>query len=1128
MSVLDLISELIDTSLRSDLLKVYSSREPGRNVDEINLWLKRVARANKSLDSASEERQKALAAIKGQQFENLPVGLKRKAILIESEVRAVASNARVSQAVEEGKQQFSRDLALQLKFANVLRVLASKGKAQLYKEIKALNRKLTEAELEQFVSNLGTLAKLNKWSEVYSPIQLSELQAAAELGLTDWPESHRKFLFDLNSQVFESVLSEASERERELRRLKSIEDLANRSEHDQRFQAIREAMTAAAEERKAKLDAERAAERAREEARELELELEREKREAERQTLKQLLAEELRHDFKSFVTKHIRSIDHDGVHREVIAEHIQNWAGQNLGSRLDMDQALAVASVFDHTQVVARAGSGKTLTLAVRLCFLLIDQKRPPHQVLALAFNKDAQEEIKLRVQRFLIYNHELQIGGAESAKRLFAALLESKEETKKAVDARGIALPVIMTFHGLAHQLIAANLLKDAPKQIEGDNGESNELLDTVTRELLHSPKGAERLRQLLRQYFNDDLHRLTEAEMDPEKLFEVRKHLPFETLRGEMVKSHGERQIANWLFTHGVGYYYESATWTDDRYVYPDFTLALADRAVIEYTGMAGDFDYDKDLNSKREAYRVRGYSLLELVPGDIADGRILEKKLKEFLRSQRIDEFRLLSKEEIWQAIRNRIVGNLEGSRFNRALAQFVNRAQREGFTPDQIRREVELRSSVDPIGLEFARIAADILEEYTKRLGKNSQIDQTQALSLAIDLLGQNKLTVRVNGRQASVSELSHISVDEHQDFSSQFESILKLLQAKSGAQVFAVGDDWQCINRFAGSEPELFHNFVASWTDSILLEMPNNYRSRPEIVRAGNEVMRVTGGTPGAPTKPPGGLVSLYLVDKTDPRKKEAQISGDLTLRVLRRLLIAELSKSQEHEITILTRTRTPAWNWKGRGPENQERRDFESLINRLIPGLSPEVRSRIKMSTVHSFKGLQSDTVIVTDVQSKSFPLIHADNRFQSFFGESLESLYEDERRLLYVALTRPIERLYVLTRSGVVSPFLTRGILSHEQNIKTLSSGYQIKVSSKDPFDDSYKTLLEKAGFSIYASRRPQKTAHKDITSFVLNSGGAARAKTMLMNEPPIWLRKSAEYGCRFEIEEIFGDRPE
>ncbi len=127
MSVLDLISELIDTSLRSDLLKVYTSREPGRNVDEINLWLKRVARANKSLDSASEERQKALAAIKGQQFENLPVGLKRKAILIESEVRAVASNARVSQAVEEGKQQFSRDLALQLKFANVLRVLASKG-----------------------------------------------------------------------------------------------------------------------------------------------------------------------------------------------------------------------------------------------------------------------------------------------------------------------------------------------------------------------------------------------------------------------------------------------------------------------------------------------------------------------------------------------------------------------------------------------------------------------------------------------------------------------------------------------------------------------------------------------------------------------------------------------------------------------------------------------------------------------------------------------------------------------------------------------------------------------------------------------------------------------------------------
>jgi DNA helicase-4 len=56
---------------------------------------------------------------------------------------------------------------------------------------------------------------------------------------------------------------------------------------------------------------------------------------------------------------------------------------------------------------------------------------------------------------------------------------------------------------------------------------------------------------------------------------MLEFRRGLVSETLRGEYVKSHGEKVIANFLFEHDIPYFYEQHHWVSGRNYRPDFTV-------------------------------------------------------------------------------------------------------------------------------------------------------------------------------------------------------------------------------------------------------------------------------------------------------------------------------------------------------------------------------------------------------------------------------------------------------------------------------------------------------------------------------------------------------------------------
>ena len=92
-------------------------------------------------------------------------------------------------------------------------------------------------------------------------------------------------------------------------------------------------------------------------------------------------------------------------------------------------------------------------------------------------------------------------------------------------------------------------------------------------------------------------------------------------------------------------------------------------------------------------------------------------------------------------------------------------------------------------------------------------------------------------------QGDLNKLKFALIDEFQDFSELFNLIIqKIRDVNSSLQVFCVGDDWQAINGFAGSNLKYFKNFESYFHPSPRLHVSTNYRSNKAIVDIGNRVM----------------------------------------------------------------------------------------------------------------------------------------------------------------------------------------------------------------------------------------------------------------------------------------------
>lgn len=720
-------------------------------------------------------------------------------------------------------------------------------------------------------------------------------------------------------------------------------------------------------------------------------ETERARRESEKQALLQSLKEHFEQDFLNAHNFYQSQCTEYILFEEYQAEksnYVRSWTQRHLDlkSTPDPEQAAAIGAVEGHVQVVARAGSGKTSTLVNRALFLQQHCGIAPDEMLLLAFNRKAAEEIR---------------------ERLTSQLQDS--------------IPHVMTFHALAYALVhpEESILFDEP---DGEQSQSR-ALQSVIDDYRRDPDYYEKIRALMMAHFREDWERIASGgyNKNPEEMLRYRRSLPKESLGGEYLKSFGEKVIADFLFEHNINYKYERNFWWGGINYRPDFTIENQ-KIVIEYFGLQGDSDYDAMSEQKRKYWQENpDWHLLEFFPIYLKNGEVeafcamLKQSLEDFgITCER------LSEEEIWQRIKVRAI-----DRFDKAIKGFTQRCRKLSLTPERLVKIADSHSCASDVERRFLELAQTFYKSYLERLQATGEEDFDGLMQKAAQIVASGQTVFRRKSGTGDLKRLRYVFIDEYQDFSGLFYHLIEAVREQnSQTHFFCVGDDWQAINGFAGSDLRFYQNFAQFFQPSRKLNIATNYRSATSIVDIGNTLMQGF-GNPARAHKSISGIVEIADLGTFKPTQKELEEHpGDsLTPAVLR---LVDKAIKEDKDIVLLSRKNSLPW-YVNYGERRSKSRDgaLDSFLQKVRSYLPENLRHKVTISTAHKYKGLEKKVVIILDAVPRCYPLIHPDLIFTHVFGDSLKRVVDEERRLFYVALTRAVEHLFILTETNNLSPFL-------------------------------------------------------------------------------------------------------
>ena len=132
--------------------------------------------------------------------------------------------------------------------------------------------------------------------------------------------------------------------------------------------------------------------------------------------------------------------------------------------------------------------------------------------------------------------------------------------------------------------------------------------------------------------------------------------------------------------------------------------------------------------------------------------------------------------------------------------------------------------------------FAVKISDLFAQYEERLQEMNSVDFDNILLKTRDLLRDNS-----DIREYYQKYFSYILVDEYQDTNNLQEDLTNLLLGDH-QNLFCVGDDWQAVYGFRGSNVNHFLDFPQKYKNSKIFRLEENYRSADEIVQAANDLI----------------------------------------------------------------------------------------------------------------------------------------------------------------------------------------------------------------------------------------------------------------------------------------------
>lgn len=284
----------------------------------------------------------------------------------------------------------------------------------------------------------------------------------------------------------------------------------------------------------------------------------------------------------------------------------------------------------------------------------------------------------------------------------------------------------------------------------------------------------------------------------------------------------------------------------------------------------------------------------------------------------------------------------------------------------------------------------------LLEFVLELTKTYQLEKKQKSKIDFNDMITNSI------KELKKLDYKYIIIDEYQDISIDRLNLVKEIKRITKAKVIAVGDDWQTIFSFAGSNIELFTKFSEVMGYSKELKITNTYRNSQELIDvAGNFIMKNNRQI----------KKKLYSSKHIDKPVIIYEYNKKNYTKVIDTILI-ELEKQYGDKQKILLLGR-----YKFDVDKLLMTKDFIIKEGKVVSLKKPNLD--LTFLTVHTSKGLGFDNVIILNAEQGryGFPSeIKEDKIFYNKKGSS--NNLDEERRLFYVALTRSKNKVYILAPS--------------------------------------------------------------------------------------------------------------
>jgi DNA helicase-4 len=645
---------------------------------------------------------------------------------------------------------------------------------------------------------------------------------------------------------------------------------------------------------------------------------------------------------------------------------------------LTEEQARAVVCFDNRVQLVASAGSGKTSTMVAKAAYAIHRGFVAPERIVLLAFNASAAGELE------------------ERAKRSF-----------KALGMSGISVAA-KTFHSLGVHIIGqATGRKPRVPHWASEHGDGLRKLSELIDVLKDGSKTFRTQWDLFRLVFGRDTSGFgktaKESEWDSAK-----RRGGIRTLRGELVKSIEESVIANWLFYNGVEYAYErnyefdTATSDHSQYrpdfYYPTVKLYHEHYALNKKGEPPAEFrNYLDGVKWKRAEHQRHGTECIETTSYQLWTGDLFKHLTRELKnRGVRFDPNPDRPLPENGKA-------PMEHADLVELMRCFISHAKSNGLTQEALAHRL---SKMPPHTFRyrhqlFLQLAAKVREAWEAALVASDGIDFEDMLIEAAEHVEQ--------GRYRSPFDL--VLADEFQDASWARARLCLALVREPGRHLFAVGDDWQSINRFAGADVSVMTGFQDWCGQGKVLRLEQTFRCPQRLCDASSHFVsknpaqirkHVRSETPEH-----GAVLQAFQVPRRDQIKDAIQahlmnLHADLVNNT------APPGRDGKVSVFVLGRYKAD----EQFVPEHWRKK----LGDRLD----------VKFTTMHRSKGAEADYVVLPGMVHRGFPNLRSEDPVLSLAMPGGDSFYlAEERRLFYVALTRARRSVAMFTVQGQTSVFL-------------------------------------------------------------------------------------------------------